>query len=295
MIVTKLISGLGNQLFQYTVGRQLSILNNTSLQLDTSFYTSQNTRSYKLNHFNIQANIATATEVKKLTAASNPSFIRKTLNKIPPAKPKYKSRYFKESKWWIYEPDIWKVGPDTYVDGYWQNYLYYTNLNEKIWDELTLKLEDNDPNTVIRQQIMADSNSISLHIRRGDYVLNKAANSMMGVLPLTYYEMAINHLLKVVPDARFYIFSDDLAWAKEFLPEAISKTFVEIGDGSYDYLELDLMSKCRHHIIANSSFSWWGAFLNRYKAKQVVAPKNWVAQPEINKIIYIQMPGWMLM
>lgn len=139
MIITKSISGLGNQLFEYTVGRQLSLLHNTSLKLDTSFYSSQSLRRYRLHHYNNEAKIATDAEIEKATAAAgntNPSLAQKIYKKIAPAKPKYKRKYFNEGKWWVYEPGIRKAGPETYIEGYWQHHGYYTNLHQNIWKNL---------------------------------------------------------------------------------------------------------------------------------------------------------------
>jgi hypothetical protein len=133
---------------------------------------------------------------------------------------------------------------------------------------------------------------VSVHVRRGDYVSDKNANSLMGVLPVNYYLSAIRHMRENVKDAYFYFFSDDLDWVKDNVQTDANCEFVEAGT---DYIELDLMSQCRHNVIANSSFSWWGAFLNQNPEKIVVAPRQWVIPPAINNQVNIQFPSWTLL
>lgn len=115
----------------------------------------------------------------------------------------------------------------------------------------------------------------------------------MGVLPLGYYTQAINLLKEKIISPTFYVFSDDLTWANEYLRGDYTMHLVDIANGEQEQVELDLMSKCHHNIIANSSFSWWGAFLNRNPDKIVIAPQRWVVPDDINAKINIQFPSWL--
>jgi len=144
----------------------------------------------------------------------------------------------------------------------------------------------------VNSTILADEQSVSVHIRRGDYITDKDANRMMGILPLSYYSNAIAHINNNVPNAQFYIFSDDLNWAADNLKIDRPAIMADVANGQKDYLELDMMSKCRHNIIANSTFSWWAALLNKNDEKIVVGPKNWVALPEVNAGIDVLFPEW---
>ncbi len=137
--------------------------------------------------------------------------------------------------------------------------------------------------------------SVSIHLRRGDYVSDPWAFHTMGPLPVKYYYKAIDYMSKKLSDPCFYIFSDDLDWVKDNIKIEAPVSFVEIANGTKDYLELDIMSKCSHNIIANSSFSWWGAFLNQNPDKIVIAPAQWVIADEINKRIELQLPSWIKM
>jgi len=131
------------------------------------------------------------------------------------------------------------------------------------------------------QQILAKE-SISLHIRRGDYVSNVYTNSVHGTCSLDYYQQAVTLLESKLNNPHFFIFSDDLAWAKEHLSFIENVTFVELDVNIPDHDEMFLMSQCLHHIIANSSFSWWGAWLNKNLDKIVIAPKRWFIDETYN-------------
>jgi hypothetical protein len=292
MIVSRLISGLGNQLFQYAVGRQLSLNHSTVLKLDTSFFEGQNLRSYKLDKFNINATVATDVEIASyLDIYTNKSLFYKLYRRIEARRPKNKKRVFREAEWWVYEPEVFLASSNVYLDGYWQHYKYFENLAPSILDELTLKEPYNHSVTKLEEEIVNNSSSVAVHVRRGDYITDTNAYNFMGVMPISYYKQALEYIKTRVVDPHFYFFSDDLCWVRDNLITDSSMSIVEVENGA-DYLDLDLMSKCAHNIIANSSFSWWGAFLNRNLNKVVVAPKQWVVQEEVNKRIEIIFPSW---
>lgn len=291
MVTSKLISGLGNQLFQYAIGRQLSLDRNTGLKLDTSFFGSQNLRSYKLDYFNVKASVATDEEIADcLDIYSSKSLYAKIYRRIEAKQPKYKRHLFREEQWWVYEPELFKVPTDVYIDGYWQHYKYFMNLNPQVLDEITLK---NKPSAEVEQVIneVSYNSSVAVHVRRGDYITDPEAYNFMGVMPISYYTEAIRLMRAKVVNPRFYFFSDDLDWVRENLLTAEDMHVVDIKDGR-DYIDLDIMSKCAHNIIANSSFSWWGAFLNKNPSKIVIAPAQWVVPPDVNARIELVFPSW---
>jgi hypothetical protein len=293
MIIIKLISGLGNQLFQYAVARQLAIKNGDRVKLDISFYMGQQMRNYGLKYFNINADIATEDDVASVMDVYKCKFIlQKIYCGIESVLHKHYNRHYKEDGWWRYEPSLYKIKGNVYLEGYWQHYKYFEGLDKQIFDELSLKNASEAERYSVFDAVHADDSSVSLHIRRGDYVTDRSAADLMGILPLSYYERAIEYICERVYNPSFYIFSDDLEWARTNLKIKQPTTFVNIEDGKKDYLELVLMSRCRHNILANSSFSWWGGFLNQNKAKIVIAPKQWVKQPDVNKTIFISFPDW---
>jgi hypothetical protein len=289
MVIVKLISGLGNQLFQYVLGRQLAIANNVPLKLDTSFYETQSLRDYKLGCYNIAAQIASKADIENILKKHHP------IAKIQRYFLGYNKYHYQQKNPWYYDPRLAdKIKNGIYLDGYWQSHRYYTNINDNLLYEVTLaEAEASEYNlySIIRQ----DEQSVSIHIRRGDYMTDSEANKMMGVLPLAYYHQAVAYIRKHVSNPRFYIFSDDLNWAADNLKPEGPVILMDIANGKKDYIELDMMSKCRHNIIANSTFSWWAAFTNRNPGKIVIGPKNWVTVPQINAEIDLLFPEWIKM
>ncbi len=298
MVVTKLVSGLGNQLLQYAMGRQLSLLKEVPLLLDVSFFKDQNLRSYKLDHFNIAAEVASAVQLKPFepeiyrynTLHQQTSFYAKVYRNLEPVLfPKHTKNYFKEATWWILEPEVYKTPDDVYIEGYWQHYKYFDCLQQEIFDELTLKNHPGSATNHWLEIIKNDPSAVAVHIRRGDYVTDSGANYLMGVLPVDYYNKAILYIKERIADPSFYFFSDDLEWVKSNIKTGTTSFYV---DQNPDYIDLDLMRHCKHQIIANSTFSWWGAFLNRNPDKIVVAPQQWSPREDVNRNIHLQFPDW---
>lgn len=274
MIVVKLIGGLGNQMFQYAFGRKLSILNNTTLKLDATDLMDRSHREdftyrdYRLGFFNIDGQLVTPKEraiyfprnsytirFKKFICMKL-GIIREITENETNAR--FDSRYLLKAK-------------NGYACGYWQSEAYFNDIRPLLMAELTVKNEHLAGYAGIVSDILS-KNSVSIHIRRGDYVTNPVTNSFHGVCSLDYYCNAIAYMKKIIPNPHFFIFSDEMDWVKEYVNFDAPYTMVEANP---DYIDLHLMSHCKHHIIANSSFSWWGAWLNPNPEKIVVAPKQW--------------------
>jgi hypothetical protein len=284
MIIVKFNGGLGNQLFQYATGKQLAIKNNTELKIDVTHFTGVDPiyRKYDLAPFNIEEKFASVNELEK--------FIKKGVNKIIEKVLPYYKRSVITYKGYDFDPNILKVKNNSILDGYWQSEKYFKDIKDIIRKEYTLKY---DPGEKFKEiiDIMSSCDSISLHIRRGDYLSGKFSK-IYPTLPLKYYYNAISELIKKVPNPHFFIFTDDAEWAKENLNLKYSMTFVS-GLHYKDHEELILMSNCKHNIIANSSFSWWGAWLNSNPEKIVIAPKNWLKVVKY-KIRDLVPEEWML-
>jgi hypothetical protein len=159
-----------------------------------------------------------------------------------------------------------------YLKGYWQNELYFREIRKYLLNEWVPNFTLSKAASDFRQLII-NSNSVSVHFRRGDYVTVPAINQSFGVLPISYYQTAIAELEAHFSDLKLFIFSDDIDWVKKNLQTTIPTHFVDTL--KLDYEELFLMTCCKHNIIANSSFSWWGAWLNNYADKIVFAPDPW--------------------
>ena len=263
MIIIKIKGGLGNQLFQYAVGRALALHHRSPLKLDLTIFETYKLHRYLLDQFAIQADIATEDEIIKLKGRNNVLF--SALRKAGLVKRK---SYLKEKRSSYFDASVFK-NDDVYLDGYWQNELYFSDIREELVRDLT-SISSMSELGVVYMEGIKKSNSVSLHVRRGNYLNLKNFN----VLDIDYYMKAVEYIRKNVEKPTFYIFSDDLEWCKNSLGFLDNCIFVDSTKTEID--DLKLMSFCKHNIIANSSFSWWGAWLNQNCKKTVIAPKGWL-------------------
>lgn len=277
MIITRITGGLGNQMFHYAIGKAIAKKRADELKLDISFYPKQTLRRYELNQFNIEENIASDDEVIKLAGNENIWFKIKRKLRFNPKRPK---SYFEEKEIAKFHEEVFEYEEDIYLDGYWQNEEYFKDIRDEILKDFTLK---GDISNEAKKDLeyIKNSQSVSLHVRRGDYVQNTHTNSVHGTCDLEYYKKAIKHIVQNIEKPNFYIFSDDIAWCKENFGFLENKVFVDDTKSAFD--DLELMKNCKHNIIANSSFSWWGAWLNQNEEKIVIAPKRWFADDEMQK------------
>ena len=263
MIIIKIKGGLGNQLFQYALGRAVALHHKSPLKLDLTIFKTYELHKYLLDQFAIQADMATENEISELKGKNNPLF--SALRKARLIKRK---SYFKEKRSSHFDASVFK-NDDVYFDGYWQNELYFSGIRELLLREFESISSMSDVGCAYLECIKK-SNSVSLHIRRGNYLNLKNVN----VLDVDYYMKAVDYLRKSIENPTFFIFSDDLEWCKNSLGFLDNSIFVDRTKTEID--DLKLMSFCQHNIIANSSFSWWGAWLNQNSKKTVIAPKDWL-------------------
>lgn len=262
MITTHISGGLGNQFFQYSTGRALAYKLNLPLKLDLRVYSDPHyLREYVLDKFSIDAKVSLSPMLDYLHYMESrwiPFFS--------------KQRVFGEEKL-SYDPDLLMQPDDTYLLGHWQSEKYFLSIKEKIKQELSYKYDIGAEYSRYKSLINS-SNSVSLHIRRGDYVSDATTNSVHGICTLQYYYHALDIISTKLSKPHIFVFSDDLNWAKSNCKFKTKTTFVEI-EKSDSNQEIEIMKLCKHSIIANSSYSWWGAWLNEYKGKIVIAPDKW--------------------
>lgn len=190
-----------------------------------------------------------------------------------------------------FNPDIMTVGGNLWLHGYWQSERYFADFEEQIRCELSVRTQPSAKNEQLLAEI-AGLPAVSLHIRRGDYVNNPQANAAHGICTLEYYRSAALLISERMPEEPiFYVFSDEPEWAKTNLDLPFEIRVMDHNDGDHNYEDLRLMAACRHHVIANSTFSWWGAWLNPSLEKIVIAPKQWFADPSL-KNPDILPPSW---
>ena len=270
MIIVKIIGGLGNQLFQYSLGRNLAIKKNTELKLDISGFKDYKLHAYSLNHFNITENIASKKEIARLKKYQNkPGKIWFFYNRLIADK----KRYFQERQS-HFDNKVFDISNDCYVDGYYQSEKYFKEIEDIIRQDIAVKTEIQGIDDEMATKIQS-VNAISIHIRRGDYASDTETTSYHGLCSLEYYKKAIRMISEKVSNPHFFVFSDDHEWVKKNIILSYPTTYVDHNGPDKNYGDLRLMSLCKHFIIANSSFSWWGAWLAKNPNKIVIGPKKW--------------------
>jgi len=282
MIIVKLMGGLGNQLFQYAAARRLSIHHNTPLKLDIGFFKNDLLRSYDLSHFCIQGEFASTEEIAALKWAPRNSLTKFSLvyRPIHAIERNFRRSIFYERKLRPYDPNILNTPPNVYLDGYWQSEKYFSDVEGIIGHEFTFRDVLDDRNRKVAEEI-SNTQSVSVHIRRGDLV-SDPKNRIFASCSQDYYYRCAAMIAERVANPHFYIFSDDSNWVKANLHLDDATTFVTHNDAAKAHEDLRLMSLCKHHIIANSSFSWWGAWLGTNPNKVVFAPNRWFNDPSFD-------------
>jgi len=279
MIIIKLQGGLGNQMFQYAIGRSLAVKHAVPLYLDHSFLERNpsnhgcfTTRKFELGVFNIKANKLSTSSIDDIYDA-NPDITFKVYNEKPVP----------------YDPSLKKIKPNLYMIGYWQSHLYFDNISAILREDFRFKESDIFQRNQQIVDLLVNSNSVAIHIRRGDYL----GNPFLCLCTMNYYRRAIDRLLASQPDAAFFVFCEDIAWAKENLKyRNILFTLVSTPDNP-GWFDMYLMSICSHIIIANSTFSWWAAWLNNKPGHNVIAPSKWFYQKgEDRSLNHLYLPTW---
>lgn len=263
MIISRVLGGLGNQMFQYAIAKAIAKKNNTIYKLDIELFERYKLFPYKLNTFNIEENIAIHDEIKKYHG--DQSLFSKVLRRV-----KMSKYFYREKDKFVFDSNVFKY-TNIYLDGYWQNDKYFREIQNELRREFTPKKVSESIEELCNK--IKNENSVSIHIRRGDY----KEHVKFGLLPMEYYKEAINIITKTVNDTKFYIFSNDSEWCKENFVLLKDRYIVK---GSSEVEDLYLMQHCKYNIIANSTFSWWAAWLNGYEKKIIIAPKFWKKSSE---------------
>lgn len=274
MIIVKIQGGLGNQLFQFAFAHEMA-RRDADVYLDDRLYTRKQVHAgFQLReHVQLPFPIASRQELDRLKLASNWQ-VHRFLWQFHPS---YRRRVVLEDQT-RFSPDYLEHR-DVFYDGYWQDERYFRNARDDVRRAIAATALD-DQNHALREQIRGVE-AVSVHVRRGDYL--KVPN-FAGICDLAYYERALAYVRERVPHAEFFVFSDDPTWCREnlSLPDA---TYVDHNTGSRAMYDLLLMAACKHNIIANSTFSWWGAWLDDRDEKVVVAPTRWFNQPDREMIL----------
>ena len=279
MIIARISSGLGNQLFQYATAKALSIRNGDILKLDISYYSQFTDRNYGLLNFNVTDEIANSEEINKLKGNYRTNFFLKIKRRLAKTGIEYYNKYHvSELPFTSFDKEVLKLKGDIYLDGYWQNEMYFRDIRYQLCQIFQLKDKPDKYYAGIADQILS-TNSVSVHVRRGDYITNKTFSECSN----QYYIKAFDYITDKIKDPVFFIFTDDPDWTKENLVSKHNLIHISPSAASKEHVELFLMSQCKHNIIANSSFSWFGAWLNNNSNKIVICPSSWISDKKLNR------------
>jgi Glycosyl transferase family 11 len=291
MIIVKLMGGLGNQMFQYATARRLSHQHNSPLRLDITVFDNMEARDtprhFELEDYQIYGKVASQHELDMMLPqdfqAGMPYRLKRRLgldNRLRPLGEGPKGL----------NGIVLRARDNTYLVGWWQNEGYFKDIRETLLREFTPKKVSSYNKSLLKQ--MGGEETISIHVRRGDYVSNKHASKEHGLVSMSYYETAIAFVRGIVEKPRFYVFSDDLEWCRKNLNLGKDAIFVDGNGVDRAYEDIHLMQHCQHNIVANSSFSWWGAWLNVNPNKIVIAPKQWFQNKQTDQETEIVPASW---
>ena len=270
--IVKFNGGLGNQMSQYAFAKGMEQKTGMKAVFDMSFFEKRYARPFELGIFGIEPE-----KISKLSDKLKLSIIWKFRRKLNNKTFMGIKLISEENPLQYYDFDI---TPNTYIEGFFQSDKYFRDfdLGFEFQNEL------NEKNKEISEQIK-NSESISLHIRRGDYVKKKVYQNMFATCSPDYYKRAVDIITNIHPrdNYKLFIFSDDIKWVKENIKLPYEMVYVDFNKGKESYNDMRLMSMCKHNVIANSSFSWWGAYLNKNHYKVVVAPQKWFNEDTQNQ------------
>jgi hypothetical protein len=290
VITVSLIGGLGNQMFQYAAGKALAVRHGVPLALDINGFKKHALRSFLLDRLSVpEADQGFASEVSAEKPANH--FARSLwklridrvlesagLPKLARSANEYREPHFH------YDPEFEALGSETTLFGYFQSERYFSSITQHLRDWFSPRVPLGVRAAEVLTEIECNKLAVSIHVRRGDY-LNPGTAEFHGILDEPYYRQAIGCIESALGEtADFFVFSDDPVRAERVLNFAPKSRLNHVrGDPYRPWEDLALMARCRHHVIANSSFSWWGAWLNPSHAKVVVAPRAWFAQTQLDK------------
>jgi Glycosyl transferase family 11 len=287
-VITRLLGGLGNQLFQYAAGRSVANFLGRPLLIDIrTILAEAPVRHYDLGAFRIREGFVTGLEAF-YTRWLGSVRVGGVFRSLFPGANSYK--YLRDREEGFDERVFAPHDGPIVLHGYWQSYRYSERSVDELRRELAFRNEPDRDNAVLLQDVQS-CESVCVHVRRGDYVNNPSFSENLGTCDMDYYKHAFEIIAARVSRPKFFLFSDEPAWASSNLRFPGPAVTVDHNNGKSDAEDLRLMSRCRHFIIANSSFSWWGAWLSEGRNKIVVAPTRWFKQDRVPATDRTP-PGW---
>lgn len=276
MVLFQIKGGLGNQMFCYAAARSFEVVTGKTVRYDYESPYRYVQGYFSLDCFAAEIPFANRFELWKRKPKVK---VERVLYELLG----WNTRKYlvNERKEFSYDPEMYAIQDGAYVTGFWQAEQYSMRIEQVIRKDFQFREPAKEVNLEVLERIKS-VNAVSIHVRRADYVSVAATNSLHGVCSLEYYQSAIDYMDSNLDNPFYFVFSDDLSWCRENLNLGNRAFLVAGNSGRKDFEDLRLMSNCKHHIIANSSFSWWGAWLNPLTSKIVIAPRQWMTNPAID-------------
>jgi len=290
MVIVRLMGGLGNQMFQYAAARRVALTNNVPLKLDISWFARSRDRAYALHALSIQEAFASPDDLRQLTAPSAGGLGKLVFRLRRRFKIGHRWTWIQERRLSRFDRRLLAATSPVYLDGYWQSERYFGDIADTIRRDFTIAAPADGRSREIADQIVA-TESVSVHVRRGDYVSDPRKSAARSVCTPDYYRRCVTRIAERLAHPHLFLFSDDPPWVSANLRFEHPTTLVSTVPARPEHEDLRLMSACRHHIIANSSFSWWGAWLNASCDKVVLAPRRWMNDRRVDDRDIVP-PSW---
>ena len=286
MIIIKLFGGLGNQMFQYAFGYSLKKRGEVEVKFDISFYENKIVHNQIMitDVFDLDLNLANKNDLTNLLGWRKYLLFNKLMKLINLKK----KSYIKEDK----NKNILDITNDfdnKFYDGYWQNWNYFNNYKKDLNKVFTFNKRIKGKYDFWAKSIL-ENNSVCVHLRRGDYLSNKKNKKVFHELKLNYFREAFELIKKNNENLKYFIFSDDIKYAKKIFEGEKKFIYVDVNEGLESFRDMQLMSLGKHIIISNSTFSWWAAWLGYEEKKNIIVPKLWFKEKMQAHKYYL--PGW---
>ncbi len=276
--MVRLYGGMGNQMFQYAAAKAVALRSDADLLLDLSWFSTVSDRRYALGPLCVSAQ--TVGEMAQEGAMSR--LFRKAVFRLTRrSDDSWRGRPVFREKYFHFDPALLAVRAPACLDGYFQSEKYFLDFRDLILSEFTVRTPPHDHAKRVLER-MASQDAICVHVRRGDYALNAATSAFHGLCSLDYYRKGLSIVSQGLHNPCCYVFSDDPEWVRENFHMDLPMVVVDFHGPDQAHEDLRLMAACKCFVIANSSLSWWGAWLGSYPNKRIVAPKTWFRNPANN-------------
>jgi hypothetical protein len=290
MILVEIVGGLANQMIGYAAGRALAEKNGDRLKLDLTSLKKDALRTFELKKLRVDCEIATEEEIafvkRKLSNRTADRVKEKIIKALGIRRP-----YIYKEPSVGYDENFFRLSGDVHIKGDFISWRYFEGIESLLRREFRVRGELSRQSYAYEKELL-EGTGVGIHVRRGDYAVNPHTTRFHGLMGVEYYAEAMEAVEKTVADPVYHVFSDDLDWARENLRSRNPIRFVDHVAPDRCEEDMHLMSRCRHNIIANSTFSYWGAWLNPHEDKIVIAPKRWFADAFHNRIFDLLPPGW---